>query len=49
MPMLYAIAALFTFQLLSPALVHLLRLPPPGALMGMLLLLGAIPAPALVP
>ena len=41
MPMLYAIAALFTFQLLGEALVKILGLPLPGALMGMLLLLGA--------
>ena len=47
--MLYAIAALFTFQLLGEALVHLLGLPLPGALMGMLLLLGAIAALGRVP
>lgn len=47
--MLYAFAALFTFQLLGEALVRILGLPLPGALMGMLLLLGAIAALGRVP
>ena len=47
--MLYAIAALFTFQLLGEALVRILGLPLPGALMGMLLLLAAIAALGRVP
>jgi putative effector of murein hydrolase LrgA (UPF0299 family) len=47
--MLYAFAALFLFQLLGEAVVHLLCLPLPGALMGMLLLLAAIAALGRVP
>ncbi|EER59536.1 LrgA family protein [Acidovorax delafieldii 2AN] len=47
--MLYAFAALFCFQLLGEALVRLLGLPLPGALMGMLLLLAAIAALGRVP
>ena len=37
--MLYALAALFAFQLLGEALVQLFQLPFPGALLGALLLL----------
>ncbi|MBS0508532.1 MAG: CidA/LrgA family protein [Proteobacteria bacterium] len=40
--MLYAITALFAFQLLGELLVQLLGLPLPGALAGMLLLLAAL-------
>jgi len=40
--MLYAITALFAFQLLGEILVRLLGLPLPGALAGMLLLLAAL-------
>lgn len=40
--MLYAITALFAFQLLGEILVQLLGLPLPGALAGMLLLLAAL-------
>lgn len=40
--MLYAITALFVFQLLGEVLVQLLGLPLPGALAGMLLLLAAL-------
>jgi len=40
--MLYAITALFVFQLLGEILVRLLDLPLPGALVGMLLLLAAL-------
>lgn len=37
--MLYALAALFTFQLVGEALVQFFQLPFPGALLGALLLL----------
>lgn len=37
--MLYALAALFAFQLIGEAIVRLLQLPFPGALLGALLLL----------
>ncbi|MBF6630719.1 MAG: CidA/LrgA family protein [Comamonas sp.] len=37
--MLYALAALFTFQLVGEALVRFFQLPFPGALLGALLLL----------
>ncbi|MDH0495322.1 CidA/LrgA family protein [Comamonas aquatica] len=40
--MLYALAALFAFQLAGEALVHALALPLPGALVGTLLLLTAL-------
>ncbi|MDH0848371.1 MULTISPECIES: CidA/LrgA family protein [Delftia] len=40
--MLYAITALFAFQLLGEAIVQLTGLPLPGALMGTLLLLAAL-------
>lgn len=40
--MLYAITALFAFQLLGELLVRLLDIPLPGALAGMLLLLAAL-------
>ncbi|WP_367065250.1 CidA/LrgA family protein [Oryzisolibacter sp. LB2S] len=40
--MLYAFTALLAFQLLGELLVRLLRLPLPGALAGMLLLLAAL-------
>ncbi|MDH1815412.1 CidA/LrgA family protein [Comamonas aquatica] len=40
--MLYALAALFAFQLAGEALVHALTLPLPGALVGTLLLLTAL-------
>ncbi|WP_280189447.1 CidA/LrgA family protein [Delftia sp. PS-11] len=40
--MLYAIAALFVFQLLGELLVQLAGLPLPGALAGTLLLLAAL-------
>ena len=41
--MLYAITALFAFQLLGEAIVQLTGLPLPGALMGTLLLHGRLP------
>ena len=47
--MLYAITALFAFQLLGELLVGLLGLPLPGALAGMLLLLAALLALGHVP
>lgn len=47
--MLYAITALFAFQLLGEFLVGLLGLPLPGALAGMLLLLAALLALGHVP
>src|SRR5258706_6141273 len=40
--MLYAITALFAFQLLGEAIVQLTGLPLPGALVGTLLLLAAL-------
>ena len=40
--MLYAITALFAFQLLGEAIVQLTGLPLPGALVGTLLLLGGL-------
>ena len=40
--MLYALAALFGFQLLGEAVVHWLQWPFPGALLGTLLLLIAL-------
>ena len=47
--MLYALTALFAFQLLGDLLVQWLRLPLPGALAGMLLLLAALLAMGRVP
>jgi len=41
-PMVYALTALFAFQLLGELLVQWLHLPLPGALAGMLLLLAAL-------
>jgi len=48
-PMLYALTALFAFQLLGDLLVQSLGLPLPGALAGMLLLLAALLALGRVP
>lgn len=42
MPVLSAVAALFSMQILGEALVRLLSLPLPGPLMGMLLMLAAL-------
>jgi putative effector of murein hydrolase LrgA (UPF0299 family) len=47
--MLYALTALFAFQLLGELLVQWLHLPLPGALAGMLLLLAALLAYGRVP
>lgn len=47
--MLYALTALFVFQLLGELLVRLAGLPLPGALAGMLLLLAALLALGRVP
>ncbi len=47
--MLYALTALFAFQWLGDLLVQWLHLPLPGALAGMLLLLGALVALGRVP
>ena len=40
--MIYAIAALFVFQLLGEFIVHVFALPLPGALVGMLLLFAGL-------
>ncbi len=48
-PMVYALTALFAFQLLGELLVQWLHLPLPGALAGMLLLLAALLAYGRVP
>lgn len=40
--MIYAIAALFVFQLLGELVVHVFSLPLPGALVGMLLLFAGL-------
>ena len=47
--MVYALTALFAFQLLGELLVQWLRLPLPGALAGMLLLLAALLALGRIP
>ncbi|WP_406626347.1 CidA/LrgA family protein [Acidovorax sp. SDU_ACID1] len=47
--MVYALTALFAFQLLGELLVQWLHLPLPGALAGMLLLLAALLAYGRVP
>ncbi len=40
--MLYAVTALFVFQLLGQALTQWLQLPLPGPLIGMLMLFAAL-------
>lgn len=42
MPVLFSLAALLLMQLLGDAIVRLLGLPLPGALVGLLLLFGAL-------
>ena len=47
--MLYALAALFAFQLVGEAIVQFFQLPFPGALLGALLLLAGLLAYARLP